>query len=249
MSTSYRTQNMITTTRFSSNPVDMYNQYGFAVVKIFNEDQVQLLDKFARDWIYRLLAQWTSGKEDSLPLETYHVWSKSLPIDHGSVFCAQNRHTCPDRGVEKALINDRLKSFLSQIGLKKHKIWDEGLGWLAFRFIRPGVGDGYPLSRKDWGIASHVVSCWVPIIGYSSIETLTLVPCSHLREYEKYLPTDGKFRKDEYRLALTYTDLELYRPNLERGEVIIYHPKTLHSEDVIDSKITRLSLEFRIDPL
>ena len=155
----------------------------------------------------------------------------------------------PDIAVEKALLNDKLKGFLGQVGLAQYKIWDEGLGWLAFRFIRPGAGDGYPLSRKEWGIAKNVVSCWVPIIGYSPSETLTLVPGSHLKDYEKYLPADDKFCKGEYRLANTYTDLELYRPRLERGEVVIYHPKTLHSEDVIDSDITRLNLEFRIDPI
>ncbi len=111
------------------------------------------------------------------------------------------------------------------------------------------MGDGYPLSRKEWGIATNVVSCWVPIIGYSPNETLALVPGSHLKDYEKRLPTDGKFRKGEYRLSEEYNNLELYRPKLERGEVIIYHPKTLHSEDVVASNITRLNLEFRIDPI
>lgn len=249
MSTSHKPQNMTDTARFSSSPVDMYSQYGLAIIRIFDENQVRLLEKFAMGWIYRLLAEWTAGKEESLPLETYHVWSKSLPIDHGGIFRAQNRHTNPGREVEEALINERLKNFLGQIGLKEYRIWDEGLGWLAFRFIRPGAGDGYPMSRKTWGIATNVVSCWVPIIGYSPNETLTLVPGSHLKEYEKYLPTDGKFRKDEYHLAGNYDDLKLYRPKLERGEVIIYHPRTLHSEDVTTSDVTRLNLEFRIEPV
>jgi len=249
MSTSHKTDHVTDTARFSGSPVDLYNQYGFAQVKMFDEDQVKLLERFTRNWIYRLLAEWTAGKEDSLPLETYHTWPKSLRIDHGMVFRAENRHTNPDVEVKNTLINDRLREFLGQIGVKQYRVWDEGLGWLAFRFIRPGAGDGYPMSRKAWGIATNVVSCWVPIIGYGPDETLTLVPGSHLKEYEKYLATSGKFRKDEYRLASRYDDLELYHPKLERGEAVIYHPKTLHSEDVTASDVTRLNLEFRIDPL
>lgn len=240
---------MVNKARFPSDPVEMYNRDGFAVLKAFNESQVRILERFAKDWIYRLLAEWTSGKEESFPLETYHIWSKSLMIDHGNVFRARNRYLYPDKSVEKALLNDEFKSFLDRIGLKQHEIWDDGWGWLGFRFIRPGAEDGYPLSRKAWGIARNVVSCWVPIIGYSPSETLTLVPGSHLKEYEKYLPTDDKFTKNEYRLANIPPDLERHNPNLERGEVIIYHPKTLHSENVVGSSVTRLNLEFRFKPL
>jgi hypothetical protein len=234
--------------KISSDTAEKYQRDGFAIVKIFNDEQAELLDKFARQWLYRLLSKWTSGKENQFPLETYHLWSESLFVDHGNTFRAANRHTTPGTEIAEALLNGRLKSFLHSIGCDHYKVWDEGLGWLAFRFIRPGRGDGYTMTRKEWGIAKKVVSCWVPIIGCSSKETITLVPGSHLKEYDKYLPENSKFRKDEYRLAEKYTDLELYRPELKKGEVIFYHPRTLHSEDVADSDITRLNLEFRIDP-
>ena len=249
MSISHRIHNMNDDARFPSNAVDMYNRCGFAILQLFDESQVRLLEKFAKDWLYRLLAEWTAGKEDLLPLETYHIWSKSLPIDHGNIFRNMNRHTTPGLELENALINDRLRSFLSRIGVKDYKMWEEDIGWLCFRFIRPGAGDGYPMSRKDWGEAKDVVSMWVPIIGYSPRETLALVPGSHLKEYEKYLPTNDKFCKSEYRLAPIYTDLEVYRPKLERGQAIIYHPKTLHTEDVVASDVTRLNLEFRFNPM
>lgn len=234
----------------SMDPAEMYDVYGFAVVKVFDENQVALLERFAKDWLYRLLIKWTTRKEDSMQLDTYHIWSKSLSVDHDSVFRASNRHISPNVAIEDVLLgNARIQGFLNRIGLESHRVWDEGLGWLAFRFVRPGAGDGYPFTRKAWGVAKKVVSCWVPVIGYSPSETLTLVPKSHLEEYEKYLPTDGKFRRDEYRLANLTSDLEIYNPSLERGEAIFYHPRTLHSEDVVDSSVTRLSLEFRFDPV
>jgi len=239
---------MSNTARSTADAVEMYHKNGFTVLQVFDDSEVRLLEKFARGWIYRLLAQWVAGKENQYPLETYHIWSKSLSVDHGSVFRAPNRHTIPPQDVADALLNDRLKGFFSMVSVKHYRIWDEGLGWLAFRFIRPGMSDGYPLSRKAWGVATNVISCWVPIIGYGPDETLALVPGSHLKEYDKYLPADSKFRKDEYHLSKKYQNLELFRPKLARGEIIVFHPKTLHSEDVLDSSVTRLNLEFRIEP-
>jgi len=235
--------------QFPSDPIESYNRYGFAILKVFDGQQVDILDAFARAWIHRLLAKWTAGKEDQLPLETYHIWSGSLKIDHGSVFCAPNRHVSPEPEIESILINDRVRGFMQGVGIEHYNIWDEGLGWLAFRFIRPGAGDGYPFSRKEWGIAKNVVSCWIPIIGYEPTETLTLVPGSHLKEYERYLPTDSKFRKDEYRLANPPPASDIYNPHLRKGDVVFFHPRTIHSEEVVAGNVTRISLEFRIDPI
>lgn len=69
-----------------------------------------------------------------------------------------------------------------------------------------------------------------------------------MKEYEKYLPQNDKFTKGEYRLA-EGQNIETYNPVLDIGEVIFYHPKMLHSEDVKNSDITRLNLEFRFVPL
>lgn len=237
----------MTGSRFPSDPVEMYRRVGFAVVSLFDEEQVQLLQEFAKGWVYRLFASWTAGKERLLPLEEYHRWSGALGIPHDELLRAANRHRCPGPEVEQVLINERLKRFLQNIGLEQYEIWDEGLGWLGFRLIRPGAGDGYPFTRKAWGIAKRVVSCWVPIIGSNPSETLTLAPGSHLKEYEAYLPAQSKFAK-EYRLARIPEDFERYNPSLKRGEAIIFHPLTLHSEEVLESQITRLSLEFRLNP-
>ena len=234
---------------YASSAPDMYNERGFAVLKVFDESQVRLLEEFAKDWVYKLLAEWTSGKEGSLALENYHIWSRSLNINHGLVFQAQNRYTYPRVEIEEALINANVKRFLEEHVLGQYRIWDDGFGWLGFRFVRPGQGDGYPFSRKAWGKAKNVISCWIPIIGYDPTETLTLVPGSHAKDYEKYLPTNDKYTRGEYRLATPLTDLEIYNPKLERGEAIFYHPQTLHSEEVKASNITRLNLEFRVDPI
>ena len=226
-----------------------YHKLGFTTVKTYNPVETVIIEKFAINWIYKLLYQWINKEEFIYPLESYHNWSKSLNVPHEDVFKAPNRHIVPSHEIRKILINKSLIHFLDQIGIKRFEIWDEGLGWLAFRFIRPGMKDGYPFSKKAWGPAKNVLSVWIPIIGHNTGETLTLLPGSHLKEYEKYLPLNNKFRKDEYRLVNQPSDSECYSPCLNHGEIIIYHPNVLHTEDVISSDITRLNLEFRLLPV
>ena len=230
-----------------SDPVVSYHEYGFAVVKVYTDEQAKILDDFAKKWINDLLTDWFTDEKQPNSLESYHIWSRGLPEAHRDVFKALNRYRYPDQALESVLINDRLKSFLSAIGLNQYKYWDDGWGWIGFRFIRPGASDGYPFTRKAWGVSEDVVSCWVPIIGHSSKETLTIVPGSHKKQYEN-CPDTGKFSKNEYRLATPPQDNELYNPTLQTGEIIFYHPETIHSEDVLDSDKTRLSLEFRFKP-
>jgi len=230
-------------------PAEAYHRNGFAVLRAFDEKQVHVLEQFSKDWLYTLLEEWTKNRRADFPLEYYHLWSKEFRLDHARIFRAENRHTNPGLKIKDLLLNPLVRNFLEEIGVDRYEIWNQGLGWLGFRFLRPGAGDGYSFSRKAWGPAKEVVSCWIPIIGHDPEHTLTILPGSHRREYEKYLPTQGKFAKDEYRLKERPPESECYHPGLERGEVIWYHPGTIHSEDIPRGSHTRLSLEFRIHPL
>lgn len=120
---------MIDKQKFSSkNEIDMYQRYGFTILQIFSEKEFYLLKYFAIDWVYRLLASWVKGKEDSFPLEKYHLWSKTLNVDHAGTFGAKNRYLYPGKELEKILLNDRVKRFLTAIGMERYKIWDDGWG-------------------------------------------------------------------------------------------------------------------------
>ncbi|WP_447968292.1 hypothetical protein [Nitrospira sp. M1] len=219
---------------------------GFAIVEVFSEMEVQRLKQFAKHWVYSLLGKRVSNDESTYPLETYHVWGEELRIEHEKIFCAKNRYRNPKDEIRGILLNARVNDYLDSIGVRSYTLCDDGKGWCGFRFIRPRKGDGYPLSRKSWGPAGNVISCWVPIIGLSTMETLGLVPGSHLKDYSKYLPKNEKFCSGEYRADLTFAPEELYHPSLEMGEVLWYHPDTLHTEEIIGGDVARLSLEFRV---
>ena len=129
-------------------------------------------------------------------------------------------------------------------------MWDDGWGWIGFRIIRPKKNDGYPLSQKNWGIAKDVVSCWFPIVGKNKSDTLNLFSKSNKKNYEFYLPKNSKFTKGEYRLKQKYKNkIRTYNPKIKDHKVIIYSPKTLHSESNPKIKETRFNLEFRFKPI
>ncbi|MBS0624636.1 MAG: phytanoyl-CoA dioxygenase family protein [Verrucomicrobia bacterium] len=180
---------------------------------------------------------------------TYHSWGAEAGVPHGEMLRAKNRHTHANEEIRSILINGALKEMLARAGVDKFQLWDEGLGWLAFRFIRPRPGDGYPFSCKNWGPAKQVLSVWLPIVGFAQELMIHLIPGSHLKEYPKYLPTDTHFTKDEYRLDYTPSEDECLRPQLSEGEALLFHPKTLHAEEIQKGTQTRFNLEFRIVPL
>lgn len=228
--------------------VAIYNRDGYAIVPMHSHREQRVLQHFAKSWINRLLIDHVDDCDPSVSLDKYHTWSRDLPNDHRNVFRALNRYAYPPADVMDALVNERMKGWLQALGITEYKIWDDGWGHVGFRFVRPGVGDGYPLCAKDWGIAKGVVSFWIPIIGHSAQETLTLVPGSHTNEYPKSV-TDDKFAKGEPRFCGDVATLKLVKPDLSRGDVICYSSKTMHSEEVIFSDITRLNLEIRFQPV
>ena len=226
--------------------VHLYGRDGYVVVKVFDEKEEKVIKNFAIDWVEDLIRQCiNNGSELIDHLAQYHTWVDKFPIEHGKLFKAANRHRKPVGEVRECLLNDKVWTVLSKISPIPCSIWDEGLGWVGFRLIRPGMGDGYPASRKEWGPAKNVISCWIPIIGHSENETLALMPGSHLREFEKYLPSESKFCNDEFRLANMPNDMAFIRLRLGKGEAIFYHPRLIHTEDVESSDVTRLNLELR----
>lgn len=232
-----------------SDSVEAYHRDGYAIVDCYDNDEFRMIEDHAHRYLDRLLSEALDSKELPGSLDTYHQWWGKAGVDHGQVFRAKNRYHFPPAAVEHAILNHRVCDFVSALGFRCKDTFDhEGMGWLGFRFVRPGMEDGYPMSCKEWGPTPDVLSMWLPVIGFGSEQTLSIVPGSHLLEYEKYLPTDSKFASDEYRLAIPESDLDVISPEMQPGQVLFYHPRLLHSEDVKGGDITRYNLEVRIAP-
>jgi len=226
--------------------VDNYLSNGYAIVNFFSPEKKQLIDDWAFTWLYSLMPSEVKGNE----ISNYHNWFEEFKINHDELLRAKNRHKLANKQIDEEIIqNSYLKEFCRLVGVKKYKFWDEGLGNIGFRLIRPGYNDGYPFSKKEWGVAKNVISLWIPIVGYSENETLLLLPESHKKDFIGEIDQTNKFRNDELRLASISNEMKFIRPSLKENELLIFHPKLIHSEDVLKSNITRFNLEMRIEPI
>ena len=233
------------------NAIEQYERDGYAKLRVFKEEEFKFIEGFTKHWVGDVIFKGSCNNPEvkQMPLQDYHKWWKPLGVEHDGLFRAQNRYINPEGKLTTLLLSPAILEFLSIVHKGKLIQWaDPGLGWLGFRFIRPGMGDGYPTSCKNWGAAAGVISVWLPIIGLTSKETIALVPGSHKKHYKSFLPENKKFTAGELRLAETIADSEYVRPELEPGDVICFHPAMLHTEDVVDSPITRLNLEYRFKP-
>ena len=236
---------METRTEILNETAHKYHENGYVLFYPYSESDFGLIQGFAIDWLYDLLQVKNRLK---YPLESYHQWGPLGERTHEEIFKAANRHCVPSERIKELIINETLRIILNKLLPNGCDIWDEGVGWLAFRFIRPGFNDGYPLSCKAWGPAKSVISFWIPISGCGLDTNIGLVPESHLQEHSRYLPENSKFTKDEFRYRGELNPNDLLRPVFKTGEILLFHPKLLHTEAVNKGNMTRLSLEFRIDP-
>ena len=219
-------------------------QEGITRISLYSLPELFKLRKYTQKWLSENFI--SQGIIEPFPknISSYHKWASHNSIPHEHLFSAPFRFCTPPFAIKKILINKTLFKLFDSLGLKNPKVIDEGMGWLGYRMIRPGMNDGYPTSCKNWGASKGAFSIWLPLFTFSAKYSLKFVKGSNQRSYLNYLPRDGKFTKDELRLDPT-EKVELCSVNLFPGQALFYHPNTLHSENVSTGNKTRLNLEFR----
>lgn len=221
---------------------------GFLIASVYGQEAYKKISEYAIQWVEALIsANISRPLSDIERIENYHLWWHDAQVNHDDIFRAKSRHRAPEVAIRDMIVNAKVSAFLNEFLPGGWRLWDEGLGWLGFRLVRPGMNDGYPPSCKAWGPAKDVISLWVPIVGFGPCETLSIVSGSHKKDIESVLPETSKFCKDEYRVR--HPDkLSFSRPSMIPGEIILFDPRLIHSEDVEHADITRLNLEVRICP-
>ena len=130
------------------------------------------------------------------------------------------------------------------------RIWDEGFGSLGLRIVRPNSNDGYFWSCKAWGPAKNVLSFSIPQFIGCPLSGTAILPKSHLL---RELPTtveDSIHCKDELRLDIKKVDISSKtHPVTKAGDLLMMDPRLIHTEKNFSKKLTRVSLEFRIERL
>lgn len=226
--------------------MDRSNQYskeGFCLSKLHSAKEYSKILAFCESWIFGVLEQWIA--KENLDLCNYDSWFEKFSIPHDTVFVREARYCNPPEEIRGCLLNENVKNKIFELTGKNFDVWDEGVGFLGYRIIRGGYGDGYPLTRKNWGTAPGVISFWMPLWTSHKDLNIGLVPKSHLLEVKKYMPANSKFMR-EYRVCDTENLSNIYRPDVPLGQVLIFHPNLIHTENSGAASGTRINLEFRV---
>jgi len=228
-----------------------YITKGYLKTRAYNQHEFIFLENYILKKISQLISKYRKNNKISYNNIKYYHKIGISEKEHSDIFSAKNRHSKINNEFKKILLNKKIKYLLQNLMLieskkKKIKLWDEKYGNLSFRIIRPFSNDGYPFSKKIWGPAGSVISVWIPIIGFSKNNTIKFVNGSNNKNYKKNLPLKTKFISNEYRLNEPIKKKNISTLSFKKGDVFIFSPKLLHSENNNLSKITRLNLEFRV---
>lgn len=230
--------------------INFFNKNGYVIVNLYDQKNFKKIKKFSERWLQSVINYYLKKKINykEYKLENYHKWFRILKLDQSKIFQNTNRVIEPGIVIKNLIFTKKLDFIVSKLLNKKYEMWrDPGLGYLCYRFIRPGYNDGYHLCKKSWGQANKVLSAWLPVIGFDQNLMLQILPSSH----KKNLPFLKKIKKfAEPKVNLKYVNAKkLLRPILKPGQILFYHPDLLHSENISNSDSCRMNLEFRFNPI
>jgi len=223
----------------SQYPLEKFKETGFSVVNMNKEDID--ISAFTKNWIKFLL-----GNQAAKNPTNIHEIIKDDNF-YSTRLIQKNRHRDEKEFIKKIIEKYKISSFIERYWSSKWKIWDEGFGSLGIRIVRPNSNDGYSWSCKYWGPAKNVLSfSLVQFIGCPNSAT-TLIPYTHKLINIPYKYENSIHCKDELRLDEENFDTsKSIKPANSQGDLLITHPKLIHTEKNYSNKDTRISLEFRL---
>ena len=232
------------------NLIKHYNEKGYVIVDFMNLNEFNVVKELVLDHINNLIGlsnRIDNNKISNFNWKKYHIFIDKNNINHDEHMKSSNRHISSSIFKKTKLMNKSLLKLIAKLSEWKNiNYWDEGIGVFGIRIIRPNYNDGYPWGCKSWGPAGEVISVWMPIISLSSPYTIALWPESHKKKFDSYQPKKTKFEKNELRLKKLPRKNEIIRPNMQIGQILIFHQNLQHSENVTEGNDTRISLELRL---
>lgn len=209
-------------------------------------------------------------------LANYHESLGKDNENHKQLLEARNRYFTLDETLLEPLDNEPLVSIFEEYWGGKNPVithWQKGPNGkfvsdnaCGFRVIRPNTSDvagvhvdvyNYGDSEAEAAKALDMIvsrgaldldmfTAWLPITAYDDRYTLRFAPRSHVKPHPReafdYNPAYiTRPFKPEY-----VETFEFIRPNLKRGQAIIFHPNLLHGGSSNLGDVTRVSIEIRL---
>ena len=219
--------------------LNSFEKNGFSIIKPYIN--TNFLDLYTKEWIRSLLGDHASKEPSRLHLRVKNTreYSKNLS--------QKNRHRSEKELINRIISAYKLNEFLNKNWSKTWEIWDEGFGSLGIRIVRPKSNDGYLWSRKSWGPAKNVISASILIYSDCNLSTTSIIPSSHKFEQLPTIKEKSIHCKDELRLDTNVFKIKTrINPLKNNFEMLLSHPRLIHTEKNFSENSTRVSLEFRL---
>ena len=240
--------------------LDSYKQNGYCKIKIFNSLEVDSLIKS----ILCTINKKAKTKISNNNISFYHKLTISDKT-HSKIIKNNNRYIRFEKKLLDRIYNNKnIKNLTNYIfGLKSNSI----IKWVGnanknqyinnasgFRIARPykyfkddvgGVHTDFHYGGKIRTQNNLTFTVWTPLIGFNDKYTLRISAKSHKKNHsvnsissqQKYI---SPVVNENYSNKFKYI-----RPNMKKGDVIIFDPNLLHGGSLNYGTKTRLSLDFR----
>jgi hypothetical protein len=216
----------------------MIERVGVEIIKPYSRFAFILV----RSYILISLAARTRSGIFLLRPWAYHL--KITDSRHEAIAKRKNRFLIPNSLMTRIIINRNIRRRLHDLGIDNKSLVDDGDGWLGVRIIRPNRGDGYDFTKKSWGPGGICLSFWFPLVSFESQYSLKYLAGSENQDFESYLPSQTRHHPLEKRLKKEGR-IEYSCHDLRKGQMIMFGPHVIHSEETFAGSKTRLSIEFR----
>ncbi len=221
---------------------------GYIVINLFTENDINLILKDLEEY-YRKI-----GKKHKIfipSLKSYH----RVPVSdylHNKIMHQDIRQIKLKKKFIKKIQKNNIVKLITNFfyGQKKIGIFCEYENYhrsnhAGVRIVKPFSAISGVHTESNVSPNYDPISLWCPLIGFDSKYTLRLAPGSHFHSH-----SNSNIVKDKY-LAKSYSKnylkkFKFVRPNVKKGDAIVFHPNTLHGGSVCSGKFTRISIEPRL---
>ena len=99
-----------------------YLEEGYEILDFLTLEEFELVKSYALEMLFALFKKHGVSNLSEKRLSEYHQWCDREKVPHSEILKARNRHTIPPDTIKELLLNDRLASLLSRIGIKQKQI-------------------------------------------------------------------------------------------------------------------------------
>ncbi len=232
--------------------VESFRDKGYAIVNLVMAAEHERIVRLVGERLREIAAIEMPGLLfDPYPLAKYHEKGLSNEIHSRMMGPKYRRLTLPG-DVQTMLLNESVmpifESFWGHRSVTIKDIVDNrwAFGICGFRMVRPGGGGDVAGIHSESSYDILPITLWMPVVGFDSRYTLKLAPGSHRLAH----PPEAIVKSKQF-TARPYTDayasrFEYIRPEMSKGQAIIFHPRLLHGGSVNMGDDTRTSIEIRV---